>query len=64
MNWAATNPVHPALLAVVGDHPVAELREANGGKLLGELRGHADFSFAVAWHPDGQLLATGNQVCC
>lgn len=25
------------------------------------LRGHADFSFAAAWHPDGNVVATGNQ---
>ena len=62
VNWAATNPAHPAIMAVVGDDPVAQLRESSSGKLLGELRGHADFSFAAAWHPAGQLLATGNQV--
>jgi len=26
-----------------------------------KLAGHRDFSFAAAWHPGGQLLATGNQ---
>lgn len=26
-----------------------------------QLGGHRDFSFAAAWHPDGHLLATGNQ---
>lgn len=26
-----------------------------------KLEGHRDFSFAVEWHPAGQLLATGNQ---
>jgi WD40 repeat protein len=26
-----------------------------------KLDGHRDFSFAVEWHPGGQLLATGNQ---
>lgn len=26
-----------------------------------KLSGHRDFSFAAAWHPGGQLLATGNQ---
>lgn len=26
-----------------------------------KLGGHRDFSFAVAWSPNGQLLATGNQ---
>ena len=49
-------------MAVVGDNPEAQLREAASGKLVAELAGHADFSFAVAWHPAGHLLATGNQV--
>ena len=26
------------------------------------LKGHFDYSFAVAWHPDGNCFATGNQV--
>ncbi|XP_039041524.1 uncharacterized WD repeat-containing protein C2A9.03-like isoform X3 [Hibiscus syriacus] len=25
------------------------------------LKGHLDYSFASAWHPDGHILATGNQ---
>lgn len=25
------------------------------------LKGHFDFSFASAWHPDGHIFATGNQ---
>lgn len=27
----------------------------------GSLKGHLDYSFASAWHPDGRILATGNQ---
>lgn len=27
-----------------------------------QLRGHMDYSFAAAWHPDGNVVATGNQV--
>ena len=26
------------------------------------MKGHFDYSFAVAWHPDGNCFATGNQV--
>ncbi len=26
------------------------------------LKGHLDYSFAVAWHPNGVVFATGNQV--
>lgn len=28
---------------------------------MASLVGHQDYSFAVAWHPQGWLLATGNQ---
>lgn len=27
-----------------------------------QLKGHLDYSFAAAWHPDGHVVATGNQV--
>ena len=27
-----------------------------------QLQGHLDYSFASAWHPDGLVVATGNQV--
>ena len=30
-------------------------------QVVGNLKGHLDYSFASAWHPDGQILATGNQ---
>lgn len=29
--------------------------------MVGNLKGHLDYSFASAWHPDGRILATGNQ---
>lgn len=28
---------------------------------ISSLKGHLDYSFASAWHPDGNMLATGNQ---
>lgn len=30
-------------------------------QITGSLKGHLDYSFASAWHPDGRILATGNQ---
>lgn len=30
-------------------------------QVTGILKGHLDYSFASAWHPDGRILATGNQ---
>lgn len=49
-------------MAVVGDDPVAQLTDLKTGKPVAALQGHLDYSFAAAWHPDGNLLATGNQV--
>lgn len=31
------------------------------GSNVASLAAHRDFSFAAAWHPGGNLLATGNQ---
>jgi WD40 repeat protein len=31
------------------------------GRKVSELKGHLDYSFAVAWHPGGNIFATGNQ---
>lgn len=28
---------------------------------IASLNGHLDYSFSSAWHPDGRVLATGNQ---
>ncbi|XP_076917945.1 putative WD repeat-containing protein C2A9.03 [Bidens hawaiensis] len=28
---------------------------------VGTVKGHLDYSFASAWHPDGRIFATGNQ---
>jgi hypothetical protein len=65
-NWAAACPAAapgPAagLVAIVGDDPAALLADAASGRAIGRLAGHADFSFAAAWHPGGTLVATGNQ---
>ncbi|KAI3820430.1 hypothetical protein L1987_07977 [Smallanthus sonchifolius] len=49
------------LLIVVGDNPEGLLVDSSSGKTVASLHGHLDFSFASAWHPDGQTFATGNQ---
>ncbi|WCJ27515.1 Transducin/WD40 repeat-like superfamily protein [Euphorbia peplus] len=49
------------LIAVVGDHKDGLLIDAQNGKTTGIVKGHLDFSFASAWHPDGYVFATGNQ---
>ncbi|KAD4386321.1 hypothetical protein R6Q59_009572 [Mikania micrantha] len=49
------------LLIVVGDSPEGLLVDSRSRKTVASLHGHLDFSFASAWHPDGQTFATGNQ---
>ena len=65
-NWATACPAAapgPAagLVAIVGDDPAALLADGASGRAVARLAGHADYSFAAAWHPGGTLLATGNQ---
>jgi len=49
------------LLAVLGDSTDCLIADPQSGKAMSTLRGHQDYSFASAWHPDGRVLATGNQ---
>ncbi|KAL5981298.1 hypothetical protein ACLOJK_015353 [Asimina triloba] len=49
------------LLVIVGDNPDGMLVDSHTGKTIKPLRGHLDYSFASAWHPDGRTFATGNQ---
>ncbi|KAK7410543.1 hypothetical protein VNO78_01393 [Psophocarpus tetragonolobus] len=63
-DWSVNNTsVSPdgKLLAVLGDSTECLIADANTGKVTGSLKGHLDYSFASAWHPDGRILATGNQ---
>ncbi|XP_068480057.1 uncharacterized WD repeat-containing protein C2A9.03 isoform X4 [Phaseolus vulgaris] len=63
-DWSVNNiSVSPdgKLLAVLGDSSECLIADANNGKVTGSLKGHLDYSFASAWHPDGRILATGNQ---
>jgi hypothetical protein len=63
-DWAVNLAVaHPdgALLAVVGDHTETLLLDKRVDGIVATLSGHVDFSFACAWHPDGNVIATGNQ---
>lgn len=41
---------------------VAMLFDASSGARVADLTGHSDYSFAAAWHPDGNVVATGSQV--
>ncbi|KAF2299647.1 hypothetical protein GH714_002180 [Hevea brasiliensis] len=44
-----------------GDSTECLIIDASSGKITGNLKGHLDYSFASVWHPDGRILATGNQ---
>ncbi|PWA93636.1 WD40/YVTN repeat-like-containing domain-containing protein [Artemisia annua] len=49
------------LITVVGDHVDGLLVDSASGKTVATVKGHLDYSFASAWHPDGRIFATGNQ---
>ncbi|KAF8388571.1 hypothetical protein HHK36_027246 [Tetracentron sinense] len=49
------------LIIVVGDNLNGYLLDSQSGKEVSSLVGHRDYSFASAWHPDGNTFATGNQ---
>ncbi|CAI0446106.1 unnamed protein product [Linum tenue] len=49
------------LVAVLGDSVECLLADSQSGKVAATLKGHLDYSFSPAWHPDGRILATGNQ---
>ncbi|KAK6154570.1 hypothetical protein DH2020_008818 [Rehmannia glutinosa] len=49
------------VIAIVGDNPEGMLVDSQTGKTIAHVRGHLDFSFASAWHPNGYVFATGNQ---
>ncbi|OMO94267.1 hypothetical protein COLO4_16435 [Corchorus olitorius] len=63
-DWSVNNTsVSPdgKLLAVLGDSVECLIADAQSGKVTSSLKGHLDYSFSSAWHPDGRILATGNQ---
>ncbi|XP_026434383.1 uncharacterized WD repeat-containing protein C2A9.03-like [Papaver somniferum] len=63
-SWSVNNiSVSPdgKQFAVLGDSTDCVIADIQNGKTLGNLKGHMDYSFSSAWHPDGRILATGNQ---
>ncbi|XP_009373166.2 uncharacterized WD repeat-containing protein C2A9.03 isoform X1 [Pyrus x bretschneideri] len=63
-DWSVNNTsVSPdgKLVAVLGDSTDCLIGDAQSGKAVGSLKGHLDYCFSSAWHPNGQILATGNQ---
>ncbi|XP_015691205.1 uncharacterized WD repeat-containing protein C2A9.03 isoform X2 [Oryza brachyantha] len=62
--WSVNNTsVSPdgKLLAVLGDSTNCLIADSQSGKEIARLKGHLDYSFSSAWHPDGRVVATGNQ---
>ncbi|XP_057490320.1 uncharacterized WD repeat-containing protein C2A9.03-like isoform X1 [Actinidia eriantha] len=62
--WSVNNTsVSPdgKLVAILGDSTDCLIADTQSGKVLGNLKGHLDYSFSSAWHPDGRIVATGNQ---
>ena len=51
------------MAAVVVDDVQVYLHDLSTGRRIDSMPGHLDWGFAVAWHPSGHLLATGNQDC-
>ncbi len=49
------------LFLVGGDDQTPLLRSLSDGTAVASLVGHSDFVFSTAWHPDGNLVATGAQ---
>ncbi|CAD5185811.1 unnamed protein product, partial [Musa acuminata subsp. malaccensis] len=63
-SWSVNNMgISPdgKLLAVLGDDIDCLMVDTQSGKVIENLKGHLDYSFASAWHPDGHILATGSQ---
>ncbi|KAM1331431.1 hypothetical protein EV1_043567 [Malus domestica] len=63
-DWSVNNTsVSPdgKLVAVLGDSTDCLIADAQSGKAVGSLKGHLDYCFSSAWHPNRQILATGNQ---
>ncbi|XP_074572595.1 putative WD repeat-containing protein C2A9.03 isoform X1 [Curcuma longa] len=60
VNSTSTSP-DGRLLAIVGDNKDGLLVDPQSGKVASNLKGHFDYSFASAWHPDGSIIATGSQ---
>lgn len=60
VNHTSVSP-NRKLIAVVGDHLDGLLVDSHNGETVASVTGHLDYSFASAWHPDGNVFATGNQ---
>lgn len=60
VNHTSVSPDNKFVI-VVGDSQDGFLADSQSGKVITTLKGHLDYSFASAWHPNGYIFATGNQ---
>eukprot|EP00286_Rhodomonas_abbreviata_P000792 CAMPEP_0181288738 /NCGR_PEP_ID=MMETSP1101-20121128/501_1 /TAXON_ID=46948 /ORGANISM="Rhodomonas abbreviata, Strain Caron Lab Isolate" /LENGTH=436 /DNA_ID=CAMNT_0023392897 /DNA_START=226 /DNA_END=1536 /DNA_ORIENTATION=- len=60
VNYTAVSP-DGKLACVVGDSTQALLVDVSTGQSVAECNQHIDYSFAAAWHPGGNIFATGSQ---
>lgn len=62
VNYTAVEPMSRKVACVVGDDPAAVLLDLSSGRQVASMQGHFDYSFAAAWHPSGNVVATGAHV--
>jgi len=60
INHATFSP-DQSQLVIFGDSETAQVIDANSGEVIHRLHGHKDFGFVTDWHPNGHIIATGNQ---
>lgn len=55
--------LHPSgdLLVIGGDDTRVFLYDLRANCIVQTLYGHSDYTFSTSWHPEGVLIATGNQ---
>eukprot|EP00210_Caulerpa_lentillifera_P000156 g151.t1 len=62
VNYSTVNPLNSKIVALVGDDVNGRLLDPCSNRVICELVGHDDYSFAAAWNPVNEHeLATGNQ---
>ena len=66
-NFKFNDPINVAevspdgnLLGVYGDCLQADILDIRSGETIATLHGHTDFGFSLNWHPNGNIIATGN----
>ncbi|KAF4666866.1 hypothetical protein FOL47_003870 [Perkinsus chesapeaki] len=64
VNHVSVNPRDSHILCASGDDRAVVLSDRRDWSRLQKalvLKGHLDYGFCSTWHPDGNMLATGNQ---